>query len=487
MKRIISFVLILVLLFSLASLASCGDEQSKSDAPSDTAALNKPVSSSVTGKLDNADSSKNRSANVSSTLPSSTETPTDDYPYLDYSGNISIYECHSGDYTNPDTEWWKDFYSFYKTNYNGTVEVIDAVAWNEWELVFLKDFAAGQAPDLIYSYECAWPKIAVRDMVYSVDDMKKSGVMGFDHPALADKLDLVSLLHTYNGEKYAFANHRTEAEMIFINEDLFKKFGAKSPSEYYAEGNWSWQTFEQSASDLISKAGAKGDKDVIGYVGWDANMIVTAAGGQLVKINKDGSLKVTMDDAATLQGLKNVRAAYAELQIIKQVSDTSAEFQRGKTGMIASVPSQMHKRLFLTEDKYKIKFDWSMVPYPLDTSTNKSKIRSGRSHAWMVCSASSNAQGCINYIIAYNTFSKDNPRPYEYSCDRYYTAEQVKMIESCAESVNLPIYQGVGSLWTSQWDFWYAVQSKRIDLSEQINNYRPMFEQQVALENDFMN
>ena len=405
---------------------------------------------------------------------------------LQESGNIVIYSCHASA-GNDETEsgkWWNEFHKYYGEVYNGTAEIIPNIEWENWEKKFITDFAAEDAPDLIYAFEKNWPKLANRGMIYSISEMKDAGVVGFDHPYLVEGLDEVAPTYTYKGELYTFAKNMAEPAMIFVNEDLFKQYSVKSPSEYYAEGTWNWTNFEKAASELTRDIDGDDATDIYGYVGWDANYVVTAAGGRIITLEDDGTLKVTMDSVEAMQGFENVHNIYGTL---KCASSSSQEtYATGTVGMIAYMPRNMYNFMFGVKGTDKLTFNCTMIPYPLDERTNKENIREGKSYAWVVSSSSENAQGCINYMIAYNAFQKENPNEddREILLKKLFNEDQKNMISDCARQAVVPIYQGVGTLWNAQWDFWTNLKKSSTTVKEHVETYKSMFQQQVDLEND---
>ncbi len=406
---------------------------------------------------------------------------------LSDSGKIRVYSCHlAGDATAKSEagEWWKEFYEYYKEVYNGEIERI-VTDWENWEDRYIVDFAGGDAPDLIYAFEKNWPKLANRGMIFSVNEMKDKDVVAFDHPYLVEDIDQVASIYSYKGEQYTFAKCMAEADMIFVNEDLFKQYQVKSPYEYYKEGTWNWVNFEKCVQELTRDSDGDDVTDVFGYAGWDANFIVTAAGGRIITLKDDGKLEVTMKSTEAMQGFENVHTIHGK---IKGASNSTNQetWAQGKIGMLAYMPQNLYNYVFGKNGTDKITFNWSMVPFPLDDRTNKENIRSGKSYAWVVSSSTTNAQGCINYMIAYLAFNKKMPKPDE-KFNGYkgnFTEEQLQMIDDCARQMEVPIYQGVGTLWHSQWDFWTNLKRANTSVTEHINTYYAMFENQVILENE---
>ncbi len=453
MRKVLSILVLATLVLSLG-IAATG---CKSSANSDTGNVGSYVDAIPGG-----------SANVSA----------DVLEALTNTGEISVYSF--GDISkDPELSAWReDFLTYFSEVYEGSVDYI-VVEWENWEAKFITSFSASDNPDLIYLFEKNFPKFTNRGMVYSVEEMKQKGIVGFDHPQLTADLDLVYDTFTYKGSHYAFATNDAEADMMFINEDLFKKYNVKSPTEYYNEGVWNWETFEKCASELTRDTDGDGANDVWGYWGWDGNFAINAAGGELVTLADDGTLKVAMDSTATIQGLDNYANVFGRLKAGADIG-----FRGGNLGMIAWMPSNEVKQLKGTATVEKYSFNWGMVPYPLDDRTNSDNIRSGKCSGWAVATTCDNLQGCVNYMIAKNTFEKMKPNPSEINYKEVFSDEQLEMINDCTRQAVLPVYQGVGNLWYSQWDFWTATRRGGA-ATEIINTYKPMFEAQVALENNY--
>lgn len=302
------------------------------------------------------------------------------------------------------------------------------------------------------------------------------GVIGFDHPVIQSDFDVVENHYKYKGKQYAVATEMCEADMIFVNEDLFAQYSVKSPSAYYEEGIWNWENFEKCASELTRDTNGDSVNDVFGYEGWDGNFVIAAAGGELIHLNDDGTLEVTLDSNATLQGMDNYANIYGRLKVVGK-----GLWKQGKCGMIAWMPRNEYNNI-IGKDTEKYTFKWSMVPYPLDERTNTNNIRSCKSYATAIASTTDNPQGCLNYVIASKLYSEEHHSPSYLDYELAFTEEQRQMIKDCSRQAVIPIYQGVGNLWGSQWDFW-GMMGRGVTASEVVTTYKPMFEAQVALEN----
>ncbi len=452
MKKIISMVIVVIMVFSFGFFS--------------------------TGCKNGGDDGSNNNKFGNAIPGGTTDVSTEVLEALQDSGEISMYMLDNGSSVKGnESEWFKEFLDYYEQVYNGTVSVRNMVTDN-WEGKFLVEFASGDNPDLFHLMETNFPKFVNRGMVYSVKEMKEMNVVGFDHPQLTKDFDLVSSHFKFNGELYTFCTNMAESDMLFVNEDLFKKYSVKSPSAYYKEGIWNWKSFEKCASEITRDTDGDGLNNVFGYYGWDGNFIITAAGGELVHLNDNGKLSVGLSDSATIKGLENYANIYSKLKC----ASNSDNFRKGELAMIAFLP-QNNYDIQCGENGQKYSFEWSMVPFPLDDQSNTNRIRSGKSYAWAVASSAKNPQGCINFMIALRTYKEVNPNPYEFDYTKLFNDEQIQMIEDCTRQMVVPIFHGVGTIWSAQWDFWGMIKRGAAP-SEIINTYNPMFEAQVAIENE---
>ncbi len=390
--------------------------------------------------------------------------------------SITMYNFGSGS-----KKWYDEFVEYYKEVYNGTVNYIyrDNEAWHE---SFLVEFSSGECPDLLYLYEKNFPTFTNRGVVYSNEELAEMGVVGLDHPIIAGDREVLDKHFTYRGKTYSFAVLHAEPDMVFVNEDLFKKYSVKSPSAYYAEGQWDWETFEKCAAEITRDTDGDGATDIWGYRGWDGIYVLNAAGGEPVSIKEDGTVYSTLDTPQSLQGLQNYINIYTEL---KCAAKSTQVFSTGSLAMIAWLPQNEYHSIVGEQGKEKYTFEWSLVPYPLDSRTNTENIRSGKVRGRCISTTADavTAQGCVNYIIAFKAFSELNPDPAESDFSRAFTPEQLQMIADCTLQIRGPLYQGVGNLWHAQWDFWSALQKGGATPSEIVNTYKPLFDAQCVVEN----
>ena len=65
-------------------------------------------------------------------------------------------------------------------------------------------------------------------------------------------------------ESYGLNFPWNATEVLFYNETLFKAYEAKTPMEYFKEGNWTWETLQQAMKDVTKDANGDGAIDSYG-------------------------------------------------------------------------------------------------------------------------------------------------------------------------------------------------------------------------------
>ena len=163
MKKILSLALIAVLCAALVLATGCTPKETTGD--KDT--------SSVT--IEN--------------IYGSSDLTEDQIAALQNSGEITLYtdkpDIAKGEY-NDDT---KAAHEFYKKYYGLTIKY-KYQAYGDNLTKFMVDYANGDAPDMIGLNYRRWPKAGNREVVYSLSELEKKGIVGLDHPEFEKYKDL---------------------------------------------------------------------------------------------------------------------------------------------------------------------------------------------------------------------------------------------------------------------------------------------------------
>ncbi len=386
---------------------------------------------------------------------------------LSDSGTVKIYENpYVGD------EYIKERDEYFKNVYNGTLEKKDIV-WEGWENVYITDFAADDAPDVTTVFYKLWPKAANRGMIYSVKELKEKGVIGLDHPTFDDDIELCEKNYSYKGENYAIGVSFKSAVYCCVNTNLFKQYNVKSPVDYYNEGTWNYATFEKCCKELTRDSDGDDIIDVFGYEGWDFSWFVVANGGQLVRMDEKGKIYDCFDTLNVQNALTNIH----RLASVDKCVASTGSFAKGKIGMYAALKTNISKPI----GREEITLEWDIVPFPYGAD-NKGNAMPGDINGNAISSSSKNPQGALNYIIATRTFDKMVAGKYDDEFLSIFNEEQNAMMADYDNFTENAFFMGVGTLWSSQWDFWTAISKGKGNVSEVLATYRPMFKSQCELE-----
>lgn len=392
------------------------------------------------------------------------------------SGKIQVYCWGAVD------DYSKAIFDEFSTKYGGEVEP-RVINWKDWEDTFITHYAGNSAPDLIYVFEKLWPKVGNRGMLYSTKELKEKGVLGLDHFLITENEDVTKRQFSYKGEQYAFTYKTIDPGFIFVREDVFSEHEVKSPSAYYSEGLWNWDSFLKCCREITKDWDGDGNTDTYGYYGWDSDYFVLANGGQLISMGEDGTLTNTMDSLNTKNALDFVRNLYSVEHVATTDSSDSGIKKAAMKGWLATN--------ICNNDVPNYSGEWSMVPFPTGPDA-KSTVCPGIIDGWGCVSSSQNPQGVINYIMCMKMYNRDNNTGENYDnwvkrfSDKKYDNGKtfLETVEQYRQFTVAPIYQGVGGLFQSQWGFWNTVRGTTQTTQEIISSFRGMFDAQIEAENN---
>ncbi len=386
---------------------------------------------------------------------------------LTNSGEITTYT-----YSQELTDDTKKFLEYYKKYYGGTVKY-KYIAYADNQTQYLIDYAAGEMPDLVMIDYRKWPKVGNRQIAYNMDELKKLGVLGLDHPELK-KYENLADNYTLKGKTYAYSVSYGSPVMMGINLELFDKYSVKSPVEYYKEGNWNTDTFAECIKN-ISRTTADGTK-IYGVSAWNLGWFVTADDNSLVSWDKDWKLKSNLKNSGVMATLQNIKDWHTNGYF---GGDTKA-FANGTLAIFTATADNL-------DDALKpVTFKWDIVPFPYGVN-NTSGMLPGEITGSGVATSTKNPQGVVNYGIASSVF---NSQYYGIElgsvyCESYkiYNEKQMNLINTHVDKISEDLMYGVGSLnKTPVWHFWNDIMSPSVTVKQAIDTHSPVFEGQCAAE-----
>ncbi len=398
---------------------------------------------------------------------------------LTNSGEVSIYQFTGGGTTasGGTLEEDEEFKKYFDSVYGGNL-VYQSVVWGGWESKFITEFAAGDAPDVIYLFSQIWPKAGSRGLVYSKADLEKLGVQALDHPVIENSTELAERNFQFNNNIYGLDVFLVTPNVMLVNDTLMKECGVeKTPKQLYDAGQWNWDTFMQIMAQVCSvDKDVDGQIDYRGYNGWDATYVMSANAGYLIT-EKDGMLQANTTDNKVINGLQMYNDLSKKSYMLER-----GDFTEGKTATFVETHYNISRKIH--NEGNGLGFDWSVVPYPLGADNTEGN-QVGGCEAYAVVSSTENPQGAVNLIIAKNAFESNytelDPK---YDLEYWLDDEGDTMLADIRLRVKEKLWAGVGNVWGGQWDFWGAVRSSA-SVTEILSTYSPWLMAQCETENAY--
>lgn len=155
-----------------------------------------------------------------------------------------------------------------ESNYNVKINFHEPLAWEDMNSTFIQSVLDGKPfADLIrFQYDWALPA-ALNGQLQKFGDLWDPDyfTVFFPGPQLLD-------------EDYSFTSFDpSDSSGVFFNYEVLNELGLKSPHEYVAEGNWTWETFTELARAATVDIDNDGVNDYWGMSGWANDFAVFAA------------------------------------------------------------------------------------------------------------------------------------------------------------------------------------------------------------------
>ncbi|NLU32124.1 MAG: sugar ABC transporter substrate-binding protein [Clostridiaceae bacterium] len=316
MKKILSVLLIVVLAAGL--LVACGGSQ----APSQTQS------------------------------PGATNAPETKSPDQGSSEKVTLTIAIWGDENRKKT--FEELFTGFEQKYNCDV-VVNLVAYQDYATKLATQLTAGNAPDVVWLADGMERQFLESGNLVDISSYVKNdpdyNYADFYETAMSAITD---------GDKVFGIPFSFGPRVVYVNKTLFEKAGVKLPSEYLAEGKWTYETMYELARKLTDKS-----KGQYGLKLWDtssATNYVYAFYDLVLAYGADYFNKDTTDFTLnTPEGIKAVQAVYDV--IYKDQSHLkpgdATEFTAGTIAMARSTFSYAK-----TIKGQNVDFEWEVVPVP---------------------------------------------------------------------------------------------------------------------------
>lgn len=240
----------------------------------------------------------------------------------------------------------------YKKSHPNVTEIkFDPLAFDTYTTTLTTQVAGGNAPDIAWIFENSAPDFVSSGALVPLDEtLKKVDGYGFDDltPATLSLWQKDSKLYAYPFSTSPFG--------VFVNNDLIKQAGQKTPAELIAAGQWNWDTALGTASAVNAATGKAGlvvrDWD---YKAWD-NLSTIFTGWGAKAWSEDGKT-CGFNSPEMLSAMTTLHKAIFTGKALPGPG-TTADFFAGDAAMTITQIS----RASLLKDGG---FGWDLVPLPV--------------------------------------------------------------------------------------------------------------------------
>lgn len=147
----------------------------------------------------------------------------------------------------------------------------------------LAEMMAGNSPDIVFQSN-EFPQIANLGITSAFTDEEYAKLADICGEGYLDMMNYKSASH---GVVYLWSS----MQMVCYNKTMFETFGAKTPKEYFLEGNWTWETFMQCMEEVTNDLNVDGTLDTYGLPAASFDNLVNPW-----KMDATGKLVSTIDE-----------------------------------------------------------------------------------------------------------------------------------------------------------------------------------------------
>ncbi|HHX61312.1 MAG TPA: extracellular solute-binding protein [Epulopiscium sp.] len=342
---------------------------------------------------------------------------------------------------NPDTfdAVWSVKDEFEK-KYGGKVNVID-VGWGDQKDTLIKQVNAGEVVDLVQAHDQNFPIYPAKNLVQDISkfvDLDNE----FWNQGVTDAFK-------FGGNAYAAGIDATPV-VIYYNKILFETYGQKTPMELFEEGNWTWETFRDTAIAMTGDTDGDSEVDAYGFGWWDTAYVQFLAtnGVRSIAYNEDGTIGSNYLDASAIETMTFIQDAFLKDKFIdaSQTGDYFIDlFKSGKLAMTCEYG-------FNGFDALSAGYEIGWAPLPKGPSGEELQGGGGLS-GWSIPVTATNGEGAAAFMGMSASMQK------EYSHSKLvnkYGEEDVALMNALAEKiVFFPI--GIEAYWDANWTIYEGI------------------------------
>lgn len=323
---------------------------------------------------------------LSMTSASASEN-TDSMPYPDAKGKDLTIIWHTSKEafeeskaSNPDA--FDSVWSIipeYEAQFGGTVNVI-VVPWGDMKPTLISMVTNGETVDIVEANDNTFPIYAAKGLVKPLDEL-----VAMNNPEF---IKSVSDSFSFGGHPYAVGAVVLTAQ-VYYNKDLFDAYGVKTPDEYYAEDNWTWDTFREVGMEFVADTDEDGVVDQFGYSWWDQlyKLLVGSTGMPVFTFGADG-IEPNYTKNEAIEAIQFWQDAMLKDGFIAEINNWDALWRGGKLAMTTE---------WVLTAFQDVTFNYGVVPFPRSPKVSESYADSLMT-GWSVPITSENPEGAANFI-----------------------------------------------------------------------------------------
>ncbi|MFG2101088.1 ABC transporter substrate-binding protein [Micromonospora echinaurantiaca] len=239
----------------------------------------------------------------------------------------------------------------YRKSHPDVAEItFDPLPFENYTTTLTTQIAGGNAPDLAWVFENSAPDFVASGALLPLDETLKKAE-GYQY----DDISPATLkLWQNDGKLYAYP-FSTSPFGVFVNNDLLKQAGQKTPAELIAAGQWTWDAALAAAGATQTATGKAGlvirDFD---YKGWD-NLSTFWTGWGAQAWSEDGK-SCGFASPEMVDAMTTLHKAIFTTKALPGPG-TTADFFAGDAAMTVT---QISRASLLKDDG----FAWDLVPLP---------------------------------------------------------------------------------------------------------------------------
>ncbi|KAB8126323.1 sugar ABC transporter substrate-binding protein [Gracilibacillus oryzae] len=251
---------------------------------------------------------------------------------------------------------------FMKENPNIKIDLV-SVASDQYEQKLMTSLQGSKGPDIFYAHEPTMPELIEAGVVQPLDEFFASDE---SYASLDDFAEGLFGPARKDGVTYGVTPDANPM-VLYYNKKVFEEAGAKTPQEYFDEGNWNWDAFVE-VSEQIKEAGKTG-LVMENWWGhwyswiWSNGGLIFDENGELVLQDNDKAKEAFhfMNDL-----VQNGNAVYAGS--LPQGQGVDAMFMSNQVGMIGG------GRWFSPQFDQNGALEYDYIPFPTNTGNKQEKV-----------------------------------------------------------------------------------------------------------------